>query len=365
MMRVAFWLLFWLLPFSVQAQQDSSTPQLRPRSAVPQKIPPPGGTDRQITLDVQVTDHSGAPIRGLQQQDFTLLDDKHPVSIVSFRAMDGSQDSTTEPPVEVVLVVDAVNTSFLNVADERNQIKTFLLRNDGHLAQPVSMVVFSTQGTNIQTGSSRDGKELAALYDQYEIGLRTITRSQGFYGAAERYQLSLKTLSSLIEHETLQPGRKLMIWLSAGWPLLSGPEIQLSRENQSQLFQSIVEISSELRQSRVTLYSIDASGLADAGGPRTFYYKEFLKGVTSPSRVLPGNLGLQVIAEQSGGKVVTSTNDLAGAIEQCAADAGSFYVLSFNAAPAEQANEYHSLTVKIDRSGSTARTRAGYYAQPE
>jgi hypothetical protein len=28
--------------------------------------PPPGDTDRQITLDVQVVDKSGAPVRGLE-----------------------------------------------------------------------------------------------------------------------------------------------------------------------------------------------------------------------------------------------------------------------------------------------------------
>jgi hypothetical protein len=37
---------------------------------------------------VQVTDKSGAPIRGLQKKDFTLLDDKQPQNILSFHAVD-------------------------------------------------------------------------------------------------------------------------------------------------------------------------------------------------------------------------------------------------------------------------------------
>lgn len=34
------------------------------------------GTDRRIPLNVVVTDKSGKPVAGLQQQDFTALDDK-------------------------------------------------------------------------------------------------------------------------------------------------------------------------------------------------------------------------------------------------------------------------------------------------
>ena len=190
------------------------------------------------------------------------------------------------------------------------------------------------------------------------IGLR------GFYGAAERFDMSIKTLTSLVAYEGTRPGRKLMIWFSPGWPLLSGPNIQLSRKNEQQLFNSIVAASTGLRQARITLYSIDPLGLADAGGVRISFYEEFLKGVASPERVLPGDLGLQVLVVQSGGRVFNSSNDLTAAIANCTADADAFYVLSFDAARADQANEYHSLGVTVDKPGIAARTRTGYYAQP-
>ncbi|HEY2548237.1 MAG TPA: hypothetical protein VGI46_19350, partial [Candidatus Acidoferrum sp.] len=41
-----------------------------------------------ITLDVVVTPKSGAPVSGLQQQDFTLLDNKAVETITSFKAVD-------------------------------------------------------------------------------------------------------------------------------------------------------------------------------------------------------------------------------------------------------------------------------------
>jgi len=351
--------LVLFLTLSAVSGQNNAPPQLQPRPSSP-AVPPPASTDRQITLDVQVADKSGAPLRGLQKQDFTVLDDKQPKTIQSFRAVDGTADI----PVEIVLVIDAVNAPFDAVNYERSELKKFLLQNGGKLAQPVSLVVFSDNGTRMQDGSSRDGNALASLYDQYETGLRFLNRSQGFYGAAERFDMSIKTLMSLISHEQKEPGRKLMVWFSPGWPLFSGPNIQLTGKEEREIFNSIVAASTGLRQARITLYSIDPKGPEEAGSFRASYYEEFLKGITSASHALPADLGLQVLAVQSGGRVFNSTNDLTGAIANCVSDANAFYTLSFDIDKPDHADEYHALEIKIDKPGMSARTRTGYYAEP-
>jgi VWFA-related protein len=146
--------------------------------------------------------------------------------------------------------------------------------------------------------------------------------------------------------------------------LLSGPRIQPTRKDEERLFSNIVSMSDQLRQAGITLYSIDPLGMRDAGGFRTFYYKEFVKGVAFSKQALPGNLGLPVLAVQSGGRVFNSSNDLTSSIVDCAADGDAFYVISFDAAKADHANEYHAISVAVDKPGVTARTRTGYYAQP-
>jgi VWFA-related protein len=321
-----------------------------------------GGADRQITLDVQVADKSGAPIRGLQQQDFTLLDDKQPRNLVSFQAVNGASPAATDPPVEIVLIIDAVNAAVLTVSYERDQIRKFLLQNSGALAQPVSLMVFSDQGAKVLKAASRDGNALAAVYDQFQTGLRTTTQAQGFYGAEERFDLSLKAFNSLTAYAAARPGRKLMIWVSPGWPLLSGRNVELSAKNEQAIFSAIVADSVALGHARITPYSVDPLGSADATSNN--FYVEFLKGITAPSKSLPGNLSLQVLAVQNGGRVFNSSNDVSAGISNCAADADAFYVLTFSAPRADRANEYHSLEVKVDKPGTTARTRTGYYAQP-
>jgi VWFA-related protein len=357
-----------LLPLSAASGQTapSALPMPSPSSSPAEtaSLPAPGGSGRQITLDVQVTDKAGTPIRGLQKQDFTLLDNKQPQTIASFHAVDSGTAAPNDPPAEVVLVVDAVNANFRTVTYERSEVRKFLLQNGGKLAQPVSLIIFSDSGTKIQHEASRDGNALAALYDQEQTGLRSINRSQGFYGAADRFDLSLKTLSSIASYERGRPGRKLVIWISPGWPYLSGPNVQLTSKDEQHLFATIVGASAGLRQARITLYSVDPLGLADAGGTWVTYYEDFVKGATSPSRALPGDLALQVLAIQSGGRTFNSSNDLTGAIASCASDAAAFYVLSFNSSPADKPDEYHTISVTIDKPGVTARTRTGYYSQP-
>jgi VWFA-related protein len=145
-----------------------------------------------MTLDVVVSDKSGRPVPGLEQQDFTLLDNKQPQKIVSFQAVE-SGTATADPPVEVMLLTDGVNTEFTNVAIERNEMVKFLGRNGGALTQPVSLVFFSSSRA-AGTISSRDGNAVIADLNQKQLGLRTIGRSQGFCGGIERMQMSLGTL---------------------------------------------------------------------------------------------------------------------------------------------------------------------------
>ena len=315
------------------------------------------GTGR-IMLDVVVTPKSGPPVSGLQQQDFKLIDNKAPQTITAFQAVDGRQ-----APVRIILLIDAVNTSFQSVAYERDQIYKFLRADGGHLAHPTAFAVLTDRGTQIQEGSSSDGNALRGSLDQYTIGLRNIRRSEGFYGAADRFDLSLKGLRELAEHEASRPGRKIILWISPGWPLLSGPGVQLDGKQQQQFFADIVNLSTQLRQARITLYSIDPLGTNDIG-LRTFYWQEFLKGVSKPSQVQIGDLGLQVLATQSGGMAYNSSNDVATELQKCVADTSAYYEISFDPPQGDQPHEYHQIEVHMAKSGLTAHTRQGYYSQP-
>jgi VWFA-related protein len=355
---VVLFCCFCFFSFSAFAQQDTYP---GPTAPPPEKVAQLRSTGRRISIDVVVTDKSGKPVPGLQQQDFTLLDDKQPQPILSFHATD--ETSKGDPPVQAIFLIDSVNNGVQGVGIQRQQLEKFLRQNEGQLPIPTSLVFLADKSTEVQPVPTRDGKALASAIESSSSALRIIGRSQGFYGGAERLQISLRALEGLIAYEATQPGKKLLVWLSAGWPLLSGPGVQLSSKDQEFIFNTIVGLSATMREAGVTLYSVDPAGMSDAGSPRTFYYETFLEGVRSANKVQDGNLGLQVLAAQSGGRVLNSTNDIASAIAACLADARAFYTLSFDSPPADHANEFHSLQVKVDKHGLTARTRMGYYAQ--
>jgi VWFA-related protein len=343
----------------------SSVPACSQPAFAQQGAPSPqvtlGPVVREISLDVVVTDKSGNPVPGLQLQDFTLLDDKQPQTIRSFHAIDETTQAA-DAPQEVFFLVDAVNTSFQSTSLERQQLEKFLRQDGGHLSIPMSLV-FLTDTSQGQVPPTRDGNALADALKAHQAGLRSLGNSGGFQGDLDRFQISLKALERLVSHVSTEPGRKLVVWLSPGWPLLSGPRVHITAKDQEALFNRVVHLSTALREARITLYGIDPRGVAEAGTFGASYYENFLKGVTSADKVQSGNLGLQVLAVQSGGRVLTSNNDMESSIASCLLDARAFYTLSFESPRADHPNEYHDLQIKLGKPGLTARTQTGYYAQ--
>jgi VWFA-related protein len=361
MNRWASFLLFGIA--SIGMAQQSATPAapgLSHRPTANAQTP-----EGRIKLDVVVTDSAGRAVGGLQQQDFTLFDDKKPQPIVSFQAVDGSTGNGTadDPPVEVILLIDMANNRLGNVAYERFQLDKFLKQNGGKLAQPVSLMVFSDQGVKAQPRPSTDGNLLANSLANVESSIHTIPMTGG-YDAIERMQLSLNTLRMIVQAEAAKPGRKLLLWIGPGWPMLENPGYTDSDAVRRSRFNVIVDLTQQLREARMTIYNINALDPGSRGVMRVDYYKNFLKAATSPNRVDSGAVSVPVFAVHTGGRVFDASGDLPTLINECVADAKFYYTLGFNPSAADHTDEYHDLALKVDKPGMTARTNTGYYAEP-
>ena len=358
-------LLFLSLPalaFGLQVAVPAGTAtQYETASAA--QASPPDVVEGRIKLDVMVTDKSGKPVSGLDLKDFTLLDNSLPAKILSFQAIDGTvrpagADQAADHRVEVILLLDTVNVDFQQVAAERQEIGRFLRLKSSHLAQPMSIYLFTKDGVQFQSDLSADGSAVAAALNQVDGQLRTIDRAQGAWGDLDRVLLSVRNLDSIAQTEENNPGLKILIWVGPGWPMLDSSRFQSSSsKGQEQLFDSIVELSSSLREAHIALYSISAG----QSGSGTFLYEDFLKGVKSAQKASPSNLGLKVLAVQSGGRVLPPSNDLASEIDSCIQDANAFYTISFDPPRADKKNEYHDLKVVVDKPGLKALTNTGYY----
>ena len=358
--------------FLVGISISSSAQQPSPSTASPSNTPTQGvaknssGKSRQINLDVLVTDKSGRPQTGLQQQDFTVLDDKTPQKILSFSAV-------TEPPVkadapvEIILLLDTLNSSFDAISDARRHLDKYLHQNGGKLAYPMSIAVFSSSGLKMGQTPSLDGNALSeSLKANIDIGLSSIQAGKDSSGATDLFVSSIGGLNSLIANKARVSGRKIVIWISPGWPSLAGAEVRMGPKPKQDMFASVVAASTALRIGRITLYNINPEGSAVNASrlAAKFGYESFVKGVTNADAVSPANLSLPVLAIQTGGRVLVNGNDISSQIQSCVDEANAFYTLSFAAAPTEHPDKYHNLELKVDKPGLTARTSTGYYAQP-
>jgi VWFA-related protein len=179
---------------------------------------------------------------------------------------------------------------------------------------------------------------------------------------ADRVHLSLVAAQKLVVKEATRPGRKIALWVSPGWPLLSTPNLNYDDKQTQQLFRQTVVMSTLLRRAGVTLYSINPVGASE--GVHQLDYDVFLKGATKPSQAVPGYLALQVMAVQSGGLALTGNNDIASQLDRCMADFSAYYELSFDPPPGDRRDDYHTLQIQASQPGLTARSRTGYYSQP-
>ncbi len=321
-----------------------------------QPATPVANDARSITLNV-ITSPAGPASDSLSAQDFQLLDNKTPRPFTSFRRV------TVTDPVHVIVVVDAINLPFTRVAYVRSEVQKFLKADGGHLALPTTFAVITDKTTEVQQGFSTDGAALSNALEQYPMALRQVRRDQGFWGADERTHLSLKALDELTAYAAKLPGRKLILWVSPGWPLLTGARIDLGDKQHKNIFREVVNYSGQLRQANITLYNINPLGPEENLMAAT-YYENFVKGVRKPSDTEIADLSLQVLAAQSGGLTLTSSSDVAGNIAKCIADTHSWFELTFTPPSSEHPDEYHHVQINIAKPGITARTRDGYYAQP-
>ena len=350
---------------AARQQGEPPNPVLKDRPPAGRAASSSGAIERagQIQLDLVVTDAAGRAVTGLQPWDLAVRDNGEARKILTFRAFNGTTVKP-EPPVEVILVLDMLNLPFQQVAFVRQQVEQFLKENDGRLKQPVALMVLTDAGLRVQPRPSTDGNALVGIVKQIGAGVSSISPAMGGQGFVERFQLSVRQLEAIAENAANAPGRKLLIWVGPGWPMLDVRADGYSEKDQLRYFDGIVELSTKLREARMALYSVSPQDSSIDSGLRSQVYRAFLKGVKTPEQADSGDLALKVLVTQSGGLILGPDNDLAGQIDRCVGDANGFYRVSFNPPPAAHRDEYHELKIAVDKPGLTVRTTSAYYNQP-
>lgn len=333
---------------------EPNNPQLKHRPPV---RPEAEAVKGRIHLDVSVTDASGDPVTSLGLSDFTVLDNGQPQKMVSLQFVDGP-DEKPESETRILLIVDTVNSRFQDMELSLSGVEKFLRQRKGRLAAPVTVAFFTEAGFQMVSQSTTDGNALADIVHRVRPSVHTIHSSAGQQADAERFLLSVKSLTTIVNKEIREPGRKVLVWTGPGWPIFGGSDAEYSERGHRINFNVLASLTNGLREARMVVCS--------AGGGPEYSVHDYLKPVKSPYDANAGRLALQVIAVHSGGQTLDPGNGSSPEeqIRGCVRGADSYYSLEFDPPKAKAIGEYHGLKVKVDRPGLTAHTNDAYYGEP-
>jgi VWFA-related protein len=334
------------------------TPPLRDHPVAQKPLAPLSATDPVVreglfSIDVVVTDAAGNPVSDLAPWDFTLLDNGQPAKI---RTLHNSL-AASEPAPELIFVLDTVNLSPQQLTQTESAIVRFLRRKNGHLEFPCFLYRLTRDGLFSSLRPAMDGTLLVDELEQkrsqwtvWKVDRREINALGSWEGRSQPNPLSLRALGSIAISQRDIPGHKVVVWIGPGWPL-NGGDVG---------FDEATELSTRLREARITLNNVDVWLDPDP----SFNFHDYLDAPRTQKDMQPAKMALQVIATHTGGLVLDSSGDLDRDIERCVDEERSFYTLTFNPPHTYTMDEYHDLRVQLDRPAMTVRAPTGYYNEP-
>ncbi len=329
-----------------------------PTASAQETQPAISPSSQPIRLDVVVNAKSGQPVTNLAQQDFTILDNKSPRPITSFKVVTAAQE-----PVEVIVLIDAANTPFTLAASVRDQTEKFLKAHEGVLAHPTAVAVLTDDGMQIDNNFSTDGNALSDSLEHHQIGLRR-NHPQLAMGRKRSPQYLPQGASSdcRFRFNPARPQNHSLDLARLASALRPRASILDSRQQQH-IFDDVVSFSSQLRQANITLYNINPFGVSESLIAAN-YYRPSSRASPNPAMRNLATLAFRCLPFKAEASHSNPTATSLAQIERSLTDANSWYEIAFDPLPADKPNEYHHIEIKVDHPGLVARTRDGYYSNP-
>ena len=339
---VALMVMGAMMPVMCMAQQ--------PRNSLPAMSAEGNGV---ISMDVVVRGKSGPPVSGLNATDFLLMNNNVPQPILGVHEV-------KQQPAHVVIILDGVNIPYRLQELTREKMVGYLRSKEGKLAQPTTIGYFTDTGFQDVMKFTTDGNALADALQKLKLGFRTTPIQPSDEG--DIVMMSFNRLQRVTEDLSRVPGYKAIVWVSPGWPLMGSiaDRSTVHADLQKKIFDHVSSVLTEMRKTNTRLYSVNPVG-AVQGAFDADAYKDFLGGLAKPQDAAVGNLGLQVLAVQSGGEALATGNDVGEMLAQTYEDTLDFYEVKFK--PATDDAAYHKLNLRLDRKMDVFAMQ-GYYGQP-
>jgi VWFA-related protein len=342
----------------------------------------------RVTMNVQVNDADGRPVPNLSAEDFALFDDHQPREVAALHEIDGQAmyDAT-----EIVILLDAVNSTAEELEAERNGIFKYLAQSKGPLPYPTSFVLWfnghlrasaATRDRNfvgrtfVKMTKDVHSNACAPVDGSVAQAMGGVPVAPGQAGIGDRavsvakclevhFRDSIAALEGIAAQQKNIGGRTILIWAGPGWPLLSDAEFQrLTPKAKQTFFEETVNLLRYLREAQVTIDALSPRDGTREAEMAKVDMAALNAGTASPQNAGPAGLALQVLARQTGGRALSASNDITADLASCIHDADGYYILSFEMMHATAPHELHPVEVKVNRPGLHVRTTTGYYAEP-
>ncbi len=378
-----------------------------------------GAGPELVIVPVQVRDGSDKAVHGLTLKDFTLQSDGKPLSLTSVSEINAETvadvciedlNQATSPqrfsniprggmPRQLLIIaLDFVNSAFLGKGEAQQKLFKYVL--EGLPNQPFELVAITPTGlVQIHSfsaprsdtaealrrisadllGESRR-PEKAQANEEYSR-LSAVYQAKpvlGGYGWEIAARATLTSMRQLADAYTAVPGRKSVIWLTAGIRAMGGDPTSTARQRgsfqiylksplstDSQLRAAYDEAFRALNTADMAIYPVDLKPMKDV----KIYVANFLPAavMNNPNIYVPTlgpfetNDGIKPLAAETGGRPCSVANDLKLCIDQAVNDASSYYLLGFSVPQEGRKGGWHKLEATTTSGGSKARTRSRYF----
>jgi VWFA-related protein len=355
-----------------------------------------------VNVDVFVTDKKGQPVTGLRKEDFQVLEDGKPVEVSNFYAEAGG---TAPPPaaratvavaapaapaeravdqrLRLVVFVDDVNLSAANRSRILQSVGTFLhhelkpgdevmlIRYDERVKIQRSFTADTAQldadlkamlalPTDIRKYNQSLSQALNELYQSMNGGESVGPMAEAAMSnwAAQESSMvrgTLDALDGVVSWLAGVPGRKAVLYVSDGLPLVPGLDLftiftramtstQVYERTPSTMAQKFDltkrfrEMTAHASRNRIVFYPIEAYGTRTSSG-------SLFDSVSDSNR----QNGLRFLAEDTGGRELFNATDVAGALARVGDDLSTYYSLGYQPRrPGDEAE--HKITVRVKSS---------------
>ncbi len=356
-----------------------------------------------VQIDAVVTDSKGRHISNLTADDFEILQDGKvqkiaglnyvslvnpsptaPKPVAAIKGKDAApilpnaQQKITASAVKrtVAFVVDDLGLSFESIAAVRDALKKFIEKD----MQPNDLVavLLVSKGMGALNGFTTDKRMLLASVEKLRWNHMSRVGVSSFApigsedaGSADQLRNEMFTVGTLgaltyvVEGLRELPGRKSVIAISENIRVFSmdGSNDRAKR--------SVEHLTDVANRSATVIYTMDPRGLptlsvsaADNTNGKTPQQIAELPAQRS-QEYFESQDGLAYIANQTGGKFIHDSNDLAGGIRSVMEDASGYYLVGY--IPSEETfnKNFHKIKLRVKRPGLSVRYRNGFLGVPD